>query len=142
MDECVVEPLILLARQRAVQIVAFSIVDTTGSGGRRSPQWGAGSRLGPRGADTSVPSRLAEHLAAVNRLGKDYRTDRIVEVEMVAANESGDVGRQSRRGERARRDDDRRRVARRGNRRDLLASDRDPWVVLECSRHGFGEALT
>src|SRR5438309_10750675 len=108
MDECIVEPLILLARQRAVQIVAFPIVDTTGSGGRRSPWWGAGGRLGPRGADTSVPSRLAEHLAAVNRLGKDYRTDRIVKVQMVAANESGDVGRKGRGGQRACRDDDRR----------------------------------
>src|SRR5712692_3633386 len=112
MDECVVEPLILLARQRAVQIVAFPIVDTTGSGGPSSPWWWAGRRLGPCGAETSVPSRLAKHLAAVNRLRKDYGTDRIVKVQMVAANESCDVGRQSRGGERARRDDDRRRLAR------------------------------
>src|SRR5712691_856142 len=142
MDERVVEPLVLLARQGAVQIVAFPIVDTTGSGGRSSPWWRAGSRPGARGAQTSVPSRLAEHPAAVNRFREDYRADRIVKVQMVAANESGDVGRQSRGGERARRDDDRRRVARRGDRRDLLASDRDPWMVLECSCDGIGEALT
>src|SRR5580704_9319784 len=101
MDECVVEPLIILARQRAVQIVTFAVVDAAGRGGP------AGRLGGRRGADVPVPPRLAEHLAAVNGLRKNYWTDRIVKVQMIAANQPRDVGRQRRGGERARRDDDR-----------------------------------
>src|SRR6202521_182428 len=124
MDERVIEPLIILARQRAVQVVALPVIDAAGSGRPSSPGWAA-SMLGPSCADISVPSRLAEHLAAVDRLRKDDWTDRIVKVQMVAANESRDGGRQSRGGERAGGDDDGRRLARNRNRPDLLASDRD-----------------
>ncbi len=52
----------------------------------------AGAPVRPQ---TAIPARLAEHPGTIDCLGQDNRADRVVEVQVVAADKSRDVGREA-----------------------------------------------
>ena len=102
--ECVVERVVLRLGERAVEVVALAIVDPAGGlpgggdprgpGVRQARLAPPGSRVRGLPAQAPAPARRAEDLAHVDRLGKDDRTDRVVEVQVLPADERGDVRRQ------------------------------------------------
>ena len=91
--ERVVEALVLLARQRTIQVVALAVVDAAGwpEFAARLPALQLAHRLRDR-PEAAIPARLPEHLRAIDGVGQDDRADRIVEVQVIAANEPHDVG--------------------------------------------------
>ena len=88
-DQRVVEALVLVARQRTVQIIALAVVDAAGGTGYQAPGTGA-----PRAvASGSRTARLLSHrdarntFDAIDRLGQHDRADRVVEIQMIAADD-------------------------------------------------------
>ena len=100
-DERLVEALVFVARQRAVQVVALPIVHAAGRTPVHLRVRSAAGGAGP------IPPRRAEDLGAIDRLGEHDRADRVVEIQMLLADEPHQVGRQRIRGERAGGDDHR-----------------------------------
>ena len=155
-DERVIEPFVLVARQRTIQVVALPIVEC--AGGTRGPTRAVGlgchvqGRLRRRDIgdgvllcrrrlpETASPARCAEHLRPVDGLGQDDRTDRIVEVEVVRADECRDVGREVIRGERSGRDN-RRNAVGCGNARDLATDHGDAAMTVDRLGHEGGKSI-
>ena len=132
-DDRVVEAVVLLLRHRAVQVITLAIIDAT----RRTRR----ARATIVSAEAASPSRCAKDPGRVDRLGQDDRTDGVVEVEVVGADEGGDVRRQRFRCQRPGGDDQRehRRVGR--NPRDFLAHDGDQRVAVNRVGDRLREAV-
>ena len=89
----------------------------------------------------SIPSRCAEHLRLIDALGEDDRADCVVEIEVIAADQPDQIGRQRVGGQRAGGDDYRLTVGRFGDRRDFVAHNRDERMVLQRRRDRRGETF-
>src|SRR5256712_635076 len=150
-DERVVETIVLFARQRAVQVVAFAIVDAARglvrlpaprfADGKADATGVGGVRLEPDRANAAIPPRRAEDFRPIDRLREDNRADRVVEIQMVAADQLRDVRGQRVRRQRSGGNDDRRAVTGLWNRGHLLADDRDERVIVQRGGDGFREPL-
>jgi hypothetical protein len=114
-DQRVIELVVLLLRQRAIQIVALSVVDAAHDAGRaiigrtcRLRSYGASASLAGalakagRSVPTSVirrvhateassPARRAEYLRHVNRVGQENRADGVVKIEMLGAHQRRNI---------------------------------------------------
>ena len=81
-----VEAHVIVARQRAVQIVAVAVVDAA-----RRPDASSERDVTRAEGRLLPPARRAEHFRSIDRVGEDDGADGVVEVEMIAADERGDV---------------------------------------------------
>ena len=89
----------------------------------------------------SIPSRRTEDLRHVDRFRKDDRTDRVVEVQVIVADEAHDRAGEIGRGQRPGRDNHRGFLRRARNRRHLLAPQRDPRMTLDSLGDGARKQL-
>ena len=129
----VVEAPVLIGRHWAVQVVTLPVIDAAGRACRVRCRWCRRVRA----SQTPAPPRCPEHLRHVERLGQDDRADRVIEGQMLVADECGYLSRQGIRRQRSRRHDQRkhRRVGRHA--RHLLPHNRDQWMGLD----GVGDGL-
>ena len=118
MNDRLIEALVFLARHRAVQVVALAVVDTASR-----------TRLGA--ANVSVPSRRPEHLLAIDRFRENDGADRVVEVQVLLPDQLPEIRGQRVGGQRSRCQNHRLPLARRGNRRHLVADDGDERMPRE-----------
>ena len=151
-DERVVEAVVLVAAERAIQIVALAVVHAAGRpclhglrrgvgrGGVGCARRGEAGRLGLVALpEAPVPARGAEDLRSIDALGEDDRADGVVEVEVIAADEAGQIRGEAVRRERSGGDDGRH--AGRGDGRDLAAMHRDARMRGDRVGHHRGEAI-
>ena len=134
----VVERVVFVARHRTIQVVTLPVIDATR---RRRPVCRPRTKLCRARAQTSIPPRSAKDFVPIDRLGKDDGADRVVEIQVLAADDLRDPGGQCVRRQRSGRDDHRLALGRRRDRRDLFADDGDQRVRSDLARDRLGEAL-
>src|SRR6185369_17979533 len=107
-------------RQRAIQVITLTVVHAASGSDRFR-----GCRVVRCASrrQTAVPSGGTKHFFAVDALGEHNRTDRVVEIQVLRANQKRDVGGQRLGGQWTGRDDDRLLPGGGRNRDHLLAKD-------------------
>ena len=128
----IVEPVVLVLGERAVEIVPLPVVDTASGDGQTivfAPlRLRAFAIVAPDlRPQTPIPPTLPEHLVPVDRLGEHDRADGVVEREVLGADHVHDIRRQRIRGERSGGDDPGRAVGL-GHALDLAPFERDERV--------------
>ena len=106
-NQRVIEARVFLRVHRAIQIISLPIVHPARRRAWHRLVLDGSIRRGRREpiGSMSIPPRCAKHLRAIDRLGQHDRADRVVEIEVIAADEARDVARQRVGRERPRRDD-------------------------------------